>query len=174
MTETPTDNPTPLQLNLVERVNVGDIIARTADVHPQAIALVDGARRLSYAEFERQVTQLGHALLSLGLQQQDVVGVMSRNNLELLLTYIACARAGLICAPVNLGLRATEIAWCLRDARAKVLITERTLGTQAEGVLGEPLPDLAHRFWIEADPAAAAPTASKRCWRAVPPSRSTS
>lgn len=146
-------DPTPLQLNLIERVNVGDIIARTADVHPQAIALVDGARRLSYADFDRQVTQLGHALLGLGLQPQDVVGVMSRNNIELLLTYFACARAGLVCAPVNLGLRATEIAWCLRDARAKVLITERALGTQADGVLSEALPELAHRFWIEADPA---------------------
>lgn len=47
MTESVNDDPTPLQANLVERVNVGDIIARTADVHPQAIALVDG-------EFDRQ------------------------------------------------------------------------------------------------------------------------
>lgn len=154
MSALPLDDPTPLQVNLVERVNVGDLIARTADVHPQAIALVDGERRLSYADLDRQVTQLGHALLGLGLQAQDVVGVMSRNTLEMLVSYFACARAGLVCAPVNLGLRASEIAWCLRDARAKVLITERALGPLADGVLAEPLPDVAHRFWIEADPQA--------------------
>jgi acyl-CoA synthetase (AMP-forming)/AMP-acid ligase II len=149
-------DPTPLQLNLVERVNVGDILTRTADVHPQSVALVDGERRLSYAELDRQVTRLGHALLGLGLQAQDVVGVMSRNTSELLLTYFACARAGLVCAPVNLGLQAEEIAWCLRDAKARVLITERALGAQAASVQAEPMPDLAHRFWIDAPPAGGA------------------
>jgi acyl-CoA synthetase (AMP-forming)/AMP-acid ligase II len=59
----------------------------------------------------------------------------------------------LICAPVNLGLKADEIAWCLRDARARVLITERALGPLANAVLAEPMPDLAHRYWIEGDPA---------------------
>lgn len=142
-------DPTPLQMNLVERVNVGDIITRTADVFPQEVALVDGERRLSYAELDRQVTRLGHALLGLGLQPQDVVGVVSRNTIELIITYFACARAGLVCAPANLGLRPGEIAWCLRDAKAKVLIVERALGATAEAVLAEALPDATHRFWIE-------------------------
>lgn len=141
--------PTALEVNLVERVCVGDLVARTADVYPQSIAIVDGNRRLDYATLDRQVTQLGHALLGLGLQHQDVVAVMARNCAELLITYFACARAGLICAPVNLGLRPGEIAWCLRDAKAQVLITERALGELASGVFAEPLPDLRHRYWIE-------------------------
>lgn len=142
--------PTALQMNMIERVCVGDIIARTADVHPQIIAIVDGARRLDYASLDRQVTQLGHALLGLGLAHGDVVSVMARNCTELLVTYFACARSGLVCAPVNLGLRAAEIAWCLRDANTRVLITERALGELADGVLAEPLPELRHRYWIEA------------------------
>lgn len=150
--------PTPLQRNLMERVNVGDMITRSADVFPQQIAVVDGARRFSYAELDRQVDRMGHALLGLGLQPQDVVGVVSRNNLELVVVYFACARAGLVCAPANLGLRPAEIAWCLRDARAKVLILERALGPTAEAVAAEDLPDAAHRYWIE--PGAAEPCAA--------------
>ena len=142
------DPPTPLQINLVERVCVGDIVARTADVHPLAVALVDGLRRITYAELDAQVTRLGHALLRLGLQPQDVVAVMARNCAEVLVTYFACARAGLVCAPVNLALRPNEIAWCLRDARARVLIVERALDTQADSVLAEPLPEGLHRYWI--------------------------
>jgi acyl-CoA synthetase (AMP-forming)/AMP-acid ligase II len=145
-------DPTPLQMNLVERVNVGDIIARTADVHPQQVAFVDGARSLSYAELDHQVTRLGHALLGLGLQAQDVVGVMSRNGIELMVAYFACARAGLVCAPVNLGLRPEEIAWCLRDANAKVLFVERALGPAAEAVLAAELPAGMLRYWIEPGP----------------------
>lgn len=156
-TDSAATDPTPLQVNLVERVCVADLIGRTADVHPREIALVDGARRLAYAALDAQVTQLGHALLGLGLQHQDVVAVMARNCTELVVTYFACARAGLICAPVNLGLRAGEIAWCLRDAKARVLIAERALGELATGVLAEPLPDLQHRFWITPPESATAP-----------------
>lgn len=145
----PGPDPTPLQINLVERVNVGDIIARTADLYPGNVAFVDGNRRLSYAELDRQVTRLGHALRGLGLRDQDVVGVMARNAIELMVTYFACARAGLVCAPVNLALRPAEIAWCLRDAKAKVVLVERALGAAVDAVLADALPDVVHRFWIE-------------------------
>ncbi len=148
MPEQSLPGPSALELNLIERVNVGDILTRVSELHPERVAIVDGERRLTYAELERQVDQLGHALLGLGLAHQDVVAVMSRNTPELLVTYFACARAGLICAPVNLGLRAAEIAWCLRDARARVLIVEDALAEVAQAALAEPLPDLRHRFWI--------------------------
>lgn len=137
--------------NLIERVCVADTITRAADLYPDQIAIVDGARRLRYADFDRQVDQLGHALLGLGLAHQDVVAVMARNCTELLLTYFACARAGLVCAPVNLGLRPSEIAWCLRDSAARVLIVEAPLGEMAKGVLAEDLPQLAHHFHTGAE-----------------------
>lgn len=140
--------PTPLEINLIERVNVGDIVTRASELYPQRAAIVDGDRRTDYATLESQVNRLGHALLGLGLRHQDVVAVMARNCTELLVTYFACARAGLICAPVNLGLRPSEIAWCLNDAKAKVLISESALGDTAKEVLAEPLPALEHRFWI--------------------------
>jgi acyl-CoA synthetase (AMP-forming)/AMP-acid ligase II len=121
------------------------------------VAIVDGTRQLTYADLDRQSTQLGHALLGLGLQFQDVVGVVSRNGLELVVVYLACAKAGLVCAPMNLGLRAAEIAWCLRDGRARVLITERALGALATALLDEALPEGLHRFWIDPGPVGRAP-----------------
>ena len=141
-------SPSPLEVNLIERVNVGDMITRSADLYPARAAIIEGARSTDYATLERQVNRLGHALLGLGLRHQDVVAVMARNTTELLITYFACARAGLICAPVNLGLRPPEIAWCLADARARVLIVERALGDAAHAVLATPLPDLRHTVWI--------------------------
>ncbi|MDM0020058.1 class I adenylate-forming enzyme family protein [Variovorax saccharolyticus] len=146
MLEQETASPSALERNLIERVCVGDVLARSADLHPDRVAIVDGPRRLRYADFDRQVDRLGHALLGLGLARQDVVAVMARNSTELLLSYFACARAGLVCAPVNLGLRPAEIAWCLRDAGARVLIVEAALSDTARSVLAEAIPSLAHRF----------------------------
>ncbi len=147
----PAQTPTPLEINLIERVNVGDIVTRSSELYPDRVAIVDGERRTDYASLERQVNRLGSALLGLGLAHQDVVGVMARNCTEMLVAYFACARAGLICAPVNLGLRPPEIAWCLNDAKAKVLIAERALDETAQAVLATDLPALAHRFWIGDD-----------------------
>lgn len=141
-----------LHRNLIERVNLGDMLTRSAELHPQRIAIVDGARRTTYAELDAQVTRLGHALLGLGLARGDVVGVMARNCHELLQVYFACARAGLVCAPANLGLRPNEIAWCFRDSRARVLIAETALRAHAEVVAAEQLPDLQHQFWIRSAP----------------------
>lgn len=149
-TATPSDlhAPSALDMNLIERVCVGDIVQRSADVYPDRIALVDGERQLSYAEFNARVDQLGHALLRLGLQHQDIVALAARNRLEMLITYFACARAGLICMPINLGLRASEIAFCLRDARARVLIAEHALRDVVEAARQEAPPELAHVFWF--------------------------
>lgn len=145
--------PSALEMNLIERVCVGDIVTRSADVYPHRVAIIDGERQTTYAELDRQVNQLGSALLGLGLARQEVVAVMTRNCTELLVTYFACARAGLICAPVNLGLRPHEIAFCLRDARARVLIAEQALCDTAQAVRQDALPDLRHVFWIATDAA---------------------
>ena len=38
-----------IQRNLIQRVNVGDSLNRTAAHQPHALALVDGERRLTYS-----------------------------------------------------------------------------------------------------------------------------
>lgn len=144
----PHATPTPLEINLIERVNVGDIVTRAAELYPARAAIVDGDRSTDYATLDAQVNRLGSALLGLGLAHQDVVAVMARNCAEMLVAYFACTRAGLICAPVNLGLRPAEIAWCLNDAKAKVLIVEDALGEAVTEVLAQPVPSIAHRFHI--------------------------
>lgn len=141
----------PLETNLIERVCVGDIVLRSADVYPNSVAIVDGDRQVTYAQLNAMVDQLGHALLGLGLQHQDIVALAARNNLEMLLCYFACARAGLICMPINLSLRAHEIAFCLRDAKARVLVADQMLRGLIEAACQESLPELQRTFWFGAD-----------------------
>jgi acyl-CoA synthetase (AMP-forming)/AMP-acid ligase II len=140
--------PSALDINLIERVCVGDIIQRSADVYPGRIAIVDGERQVSYEQLNLLVNRLGHALLGLGLQHQDIVALAARNSVELLVTYFACARAGLICMPVNLGLRASEIAFCLSNAKARVLIAEQALRELIQPALAERPPELGRVFWF--------------------------
>jgi hypothetical protein len=41
-----------LARNLIGRINVGDSLTRTAAARPGQLAVVDGERRLSYADFK--------------------------------------------------------------------------------------------------------------------------
>ena len=136
--------------NMIERVCVGDIVTRAADVFGARPAIIDGERTLTFRELNERANRLGHALLGLGLNPKDVVGVMARNCAEMLVTYFACAKAGLVCAPVNLGLRGEEIAYCLNDARARLLIVEGALADAAKA-LPQHLPALERVYWIGAD-----------------------
>lgn len=137
-----------LEMNLIERVCVGDIIQRSADVFPNQVAVVDGEREVTYQQLNRLVDRLGHALLGLGLKHQEVIALASRNTLELLVTYFACARTGLICMPVNLGLRANEIAFCLRDAKARVMIAEFALQELVQSAMNDGPSELQRVFWF--------------------------
>jgi len=47
-------SPSEIQRNLIQRVNVGDSLTRTAARQPHALALVDGERRLTYSQFSAQ------------------------------------------------------------------------------------------------------------------------
>jgi acyl-CoA synthetase (AMP-forming)/AMP-acid ligase II len=116
-----------LALNLIQRVCVGDVLTRGAEHHGAKLALVDGAHELTYAELERRSNAVGRALLELGLERGEPVGILGRNSWELVATYFACAKAGLVAQPVNLGLKADEIGWVLEQTGARVLVVEEAL-----------------------------------------------
>jgi acyl-CoA synthetase (AMP-forming)/AMP-acid ligase II len=79
-----------LALNLIQRVCVGDILTRGAEQHGARLALVDGPDELSDAELDRRANAVGRALLDLGLERHEHVGILSRNSWELVTTYFAC------------------------------------------------------------------------------------
>ena len=116
-----------LALNLIQRVCVGDILTRGAERFGDKRALVDGAHELSYRELDGRANAVGRSLLDLGLERQEPVGILSRNSWELVAAYFACAKAGLLAQPINLGLKPDEIAWALEQTGARVLIVEEAL-----------------------------------------------
>jgi long-chain acyl-CoA synthetase len=102
-----------LARNLIQRINVGDSLTRSAAARPGQLAVADGARRWTYAEFNAWVNQLAHGLAGRGYQRGDALGLASANSAEFLAVYYACAKLGLVCVPINLGWRPDEVAYVL-------------------------------------------------------------
>ncbi|MEP7024257.1 MAG: AMP-binding protein [Actinomycetota bacterium] len=118
---------TDISANLIQRVNVGDSLTRTAARYPDRTAVVDGGRQWRYDEFNRWVNRVAGGLLGLGYRRGDALAIASGNSAEFLATYYACAKTGIVCVPVNLGWRADEVAYVLTHSGARGIVLETQL-----------------------------------------------
>jgi acyl-CoA synthetase (AMP-forming)/AMP-acid ligase II len=113
--------------NIISRLNVGDTLTRTAWRMPDKLAVVDGKKRLTYAELNEQVNKLANSLSSHGYKRGDRISLLAGNSLEFLLTYYACAKLGVVCVPINTGWMADEIGYVLGHSKAQGVIVESQL-----------------------------------------------
>ena len=116
--------PIGLRDNLIQRVNVGDLLTRSASRAPRHLAVVDGDRRWSYSEFNSWVNRIAHGFVRCGFERGDAIAIMSRNRAEFLALYFACAKTGLVVVPVNLMWKQGELAYVLEHAGARCVVAE--------------------------------------------------
>src|SRR5438034_311311 len=71
-----------LQRNVIRRVNVGDIVTRSAARAPGDPAVVDGDHRTSYGQLNAAVNRLANALSARRYRRGDALALVSGNGLE--------------------------------------------------------------------------------------------
>ncbi len=118
---------TELDQNLIQRVNVGDSLTRTAAARPTQVAVVDGDRRWTYAELNAWVNRLANGFAARGYGRGDALALASGNSAEFLAVYFACAKLGVVCVPANLGWRPDEVAYVLGHSQARGIVVESQL-----------------------------------------------
>ncbi len=91
---------------------------------PRAIAIVDGDRRWSYADWHARVEQLARALRASGVGPGDRVVLCLRNREETAALHLACQRVDAITTPLNFRLASGEIAYCIGDAAPRLVVYE--------------------------------------------------
>ena len=91
---------------------------------PEAEAVVDGGRRLTYAALHARAQSLGAGLRRLGVGRGDRVLIALRNRLEHVLAYWALQTMGGVPTPVNFRLAAAEMQYVLQDSGARVALFE--------------------------------------------------
>ena len=126
-----------LARNLIGRINVGDSLTRTAASRPAQLAVVDGDRRFTYAEFNAYVNRLAHGLAGLGYERGAALAMASGNSADFLAVYFACAKLGVVCVPVNLGWRPDEVAYVLGHSQARGIVIESQLVTAMQDAVAK-------------------------------------
>ncbi|MCL5971936.1 MAG: AMP-binding protein, partial [Firmicutes bacterium] len=114
------------QQNVVKRVAVGDLADRAAARFPNNIAVADGDFQLTFSEFNQYANRIAHALLRRTVEPNTRVALLSRNSWQFLVSYFACAKAGMIAVPLNTRLDYPLLRYCLEDSGAKILMMETT------------------------------------------------
>jgi acyl-CoA synthetase (AMP-forming)/AMP-acid ligase II len=105
-------------------MTIGATLFHNARVRGNAEALVVGARRLTWREWNSASNRLAHAALALGVKHGDRVVFLLDNSVEFVVAYYAFAKIGCVIAPVMPRSPAREIAQVMQDLRAKVVLVE--------------------------------------------------
>ncbi|GAB3545174.1 AMP-binding protein [Noviherbaspirillum agri] len=115
---------------LIEQT-IGDFFDAMVNRFPDNEALVSCHQqiRYTYRELQRESNRLASALLGLGLQKGDRVGIWSHNNAQWLLTQIATAKAGIVLVNINPAYRIAELEYALNKVGCKSLISMTTFKT---------------------------------------------
>ena len=86
---------------------------------PDALALVDGDVRLTYAQWYRRISGVVAGLDALGLKAGDHVVTALQNRWEAATLHWACQFAGIIITPVNWRATADELDFFCQNAERK-------------------------------------------------------
>jgi len=116
-------------------------IERAASVYPHRCALIYGDKRQSWAQTYSRCRQLASALQKRGLQADDTVAVMLPNVPAMYEIHFAIPMAGGVINALNYRLDADTIAFMLKHAETKILITD----PEYSAVIKQALSQLDHK-----------------------------
>lgn len=116
---------------------LGRSLALTAARVPADSAVVEGERRLTYAELDARVNQVARALQDLGLAKGDRCALVSGNSTEYIVLLFAVTRLGAIFVPVNPRSAPPEIGHIVADSGSAIVVSEpTTIGAVQQADLG--------------------------------------
>ncbi|APW39479.1 acyl-CoA ligase (AMP-forming), exosortase A system-associated [Rhodoferax koreense] len=120
-----------------------ELIAVAAERMPEACALTDGAKSMSYAELASAVNRLASGLIGLGIQRGERVAIYLDKRVETVVASFGAPAAGAVFVPLNPLLKAEQVGFILRDCNVRVLVTSPERLALLADTLAD-CPDLRH------------------------------
>ena len=134
-------------------MDMGQILTLAARKYPEHTALICGAERLTFREFDSRVNQLAHALLGLGLKKGDKVAALFYNSIPFVETYFAALKAGGVFVPVNFRFVGEEAAYILNQSDSRFFFFGGEFGSLVQTIRSA-LPKIDFFFAAGTPPAA--------------------
>ncbi|HEY8449217.1 MAG TPA: AMP-binding protein [Bacillota bacterium] len=123
-----------------ECATIGGFFDWCARRYRDEVILIHRDRVWTYGEFAHEVERTARALLALGVEPGDRVGLWMANRPQWLAVQLAAGKVGAVLVPINTRYKAGELAYILRQGGLRFLILmERFLGIDYPALVLEAL-----------------------------------
>ncbi|MEV6645772.1 amino acid adenylation domain-containing protein [Amycolatopsis sp. NPDC051371] len=128
LTDAEHDQLTAAPATTLPAETTAELFAAQVALTPDAMALVFGAERLTYAELDTRATTLARALLARGAGPERVVAVALPRSADLVVALLAVLKTGAAYLPLDLNHPAERVELMLTDAAPHLVIAEDGFG----------------------------------------------
>jgi len=107
-------------------MTMGEMIDHIAAKFPETEAIVSVHQniRWTYREFLERINQVARALMGMGVEKGDRVGIWAMNHAEWIVIQFATAKIGAIMVNINPAYRTYELEYVLKQAEIQTLILQ--------------------------------------------------
>jgi len=120
-----------LNLNVISRVAMGDLIRRRARSDASADAIVefrDGNRcTTSYLELNSRANKIAHGLRDNGLSQGDSIALVAGNSADFLAVMFACFKTGIVVIPINYLQNPDDVKYNFDHGEVRAVVYDQAL-----------------------------------------------
>jgi len=109
----------------VAHLSAGQVLERSTSLCPKKVALIYNRERMTYEELNKRVDNFASGIASLGLKKGDRFVIDLPNSPELVISFYALAKLGVITTWCNPVYRQKEVGFILRNSGAKGIIIQK-------------------------------------------------
>lgn len=107
--------------------SVAQVFEEVAAAHPLATAVIDGTGNMNYAELNARANRVAHALRSMGVGPEAMVGCCLERSAQLIIALLAILKAGGAYVPLDPGYPEDRVNLLLEDSGVPLVVTQRSL-----------------------------------------------
>ncbi len=116
---------------------VADLIAAHALEQPDALALIDERRSITYAELDALMNRVAAALQRDGIKPTDAVAICALSSVEYAVVFLGALRAGAAVSPLAPSSTPEQLAMMLTDCGAALLFLDESAASTIAPISGK-------------------------------------
>ncbi|OQX22713.1 MAG: AMP-binding protein [Desulfobacteraceae bacterium IS3] len=104
-------------------MNIANILTKTATFFPNAVAVAEGERNITYKQFDEESSRIAASLTQAGTSPGDHVALCAPNSYAWLAFYFGVIKAGAVAVTVASLLKKQELQPIIADCQPKIIFT---------------------------------------------------
>ncbi len=116
-----------------------ELVAQQAGRTPEAVAVIDSGRRLTYRELDQRANGLAYFLRGQGVSCETLVGVCLPRGVDLVVALLGVWKAGGGYVPLDPSHPVDRIRWMLADTGARLVLTDQAPENAFAGTATRPV-----------------------------------